>query len=144
MTRLEITIMPTRRAVVKVGALMGVGGFAAAGGALVIPRFFKSSNPSQTTLLGSKIPKFVDPLSTFVGTRVTSTSFDVQMGEFQQKILPNSLYSGLSQQSVAGTYLWGYKVGDKPFSYPGHTVEAQRGKPTTITYFNKIPLPSAS
>jgi FtsP/CotA-like multicopper oxidase with cupredoxin domain len=124
--------------------MVGVGALAATGGVLILPRFFQSSDPPQTHLLGSKIPKFVDPLPTFVGTRVASTSFDVQMGEFQQKILPNSVYAGLSARFMAGTYLWGYKVGDKPFSYPGHTVEAQKGTPTTITYLNKIPLPSAS
>src|SRR5438105_479914 len=108
--------MPTRRVFIKWSTLAGVGVLTAAGGALTIPRFFQSADASQTPLLGSKIPKFVDSLPTFVGARVTSTSFDVQMGEFQQKILPNSLYSGFSPNSVAGTYLWGYKVGDKPFS----------------------------
>lgn len=136
--------MPTRRVVIKAGALVGVGALTATGAALIIPRVVQSSDAAQVPLLGSKIPKFVDPLPTFVGKRVTSASFDVQMGEFQQKILPNSLYAELSAHFTAGTYLWGYKVGDKAFSYPGYTVEAQKGTPTTIKYSNQIPQPSAS
>jgi spore coat protein A, manganese oxidase len=136
--------MPTRRVFITWAAFGGVGALAATGGVLFIPRFFHSSDPSPASLPGSSIPKFVDPLPTFVGKRVTSTSFDVQMEEFQQKILPNSVYSGLSDGFKAGTYIWGYKVGDKPISYPGYTVEAKKGMSTTITYLNKIPLPSAS
>jgi spore coat protein A, manganese oxidase len=144
MTRLEVVIMPTRRVFIKWGALVGVGALAVTGGALIIPRFLQSSDTAQTPLLGSRIPKFVDPLPTFAGARVTSQSFTVQMEEFQQKILPDSLYSGLSDHFKAGTYLWGYKVGDQSLSYPGHTIEAQRGTPTDIRYLNKIPLPSVS
>lgn len=139
--------MPTRRVFIKGGALGAVGALAVTGGVLIIPHFFHSSAPSQTLqtpLLGSHMPKFVDPLPTFVGKRATSTDLTVQMQEFQQQILPQSLYSGLSDHFNTGTYVWGYKVGDKPPSYPGYTIEAQHGKPTTITYLNKLPLPSAS
>jgi FtsP/CotA-like multicopper oxidase with cupredoxin domain len=111
---------------------------------LIIPRFFQPSDTAQTPLVGSRIPKFVDPMPTFVGTRVTSAAFSVQMEEFQQKILPDGLYSGLDDRFKAGTYIWGYKVGDKPLSYPGHTIEAQRGTPVVITYLNKIPVSSVS
>jgi FtsP/CotA-like multicopper oxidase with cupredoxin domain len=66
------------------------------------------------------------------------------MQEFQQKVLPASLYSGLQFPFNTGTYLWGYKVDSQPVSYPGYSVEAQRGTPTSITYINNLPLPSRS
>jgi FtsP/CotA-like multicopper oxidase with cupredoxin domain len=66
------------------------------------------------------------------------------MLEFQQNILPDSLYAALPSPFNKGTYVWGYKVGGRPASYPGYTVEAQRGTPTTITYINNLPLPAGS
>jgi spore coat protein A len=139
--------MPSRRVFIKWGALGVAGALAATGGALTIPHFFHPYNALQTVqtpLLGSHIPKFVDPLPTFFGKRATSASLNVQIQEFQQKILPESLYSELSDPFKAGTYVWGYQVGNNPPSYPGYTVEARQGKPTTLTYVNNLPLPSAS
>jgi spore coat protein A len=38
-----------------------------------------------------------------------------------------------------GTWVWGYKVGDRPASWPGYTVEAWEGRPTTVRYVNRLP-----
>jgi FtsP/CotA-like multicopper oxidase with cupredoxin domain len=99
----------------------------------------------QTPLPGKSIPKYVDPLPTFVGARVQAgTAYSVEMDEFQQQMLPASLYAGLPEPFRRGTYVWGYKVNDSgPYS-PGFTVEAQRGVPTTVTYTNNLIRPDGS
>ncbi len=137
--------MTTRRHFIRAGATIGTGTLIFAGESLQdIPHVFGSVAVPQKPLLGSSIPKYVDPLPTFVGQRVFDTTFRVRVQEFQQKILPNSIYAGLRSSFRAGTYLWGYKVGDRPVSYPGFTVEARRNHPTTITYINDLPLPAKS
>ncbi len=83
--------MPSRRTFLKLGAAAGAG--------VLIPtaawRAFASATLPQTPLASSSIPQFVEPLTTFVGKRVTSTSFNTVMQEFQQKILPDSMYTML-------------------------------------------------
>ncbi len=97
----------------------------------------------QTPLLGKNIPKYVDPLPTFVGARVNGTlPLTVTMEEFQQPILPGSLYTTLPPPFKAGTYVWGYKISDGtndyPLHYPAFTIEALRGIPTNVTYINNL------
>lgn len=94
-----------------------------------VPRVFGSVQVPQTPLDGGGIQKFVTALPTFVGNRVTATSFTARVQEFSQQILPG----------YPPTVLWGYKVDDKPVSYPGFTVEAHRHRSTTITYMNELP-----
>lgn len=132
--------MPSRRTFLKLGAVAGTGIFVPT----VAWRAFASATLPQTPLLGANIPQFVEPLTTFVGQRVSSTSFNVTMKEFQQKVLPDSVYSTMVSPFNQGTFVWGYKVDGKPPSYPGFTVEARRGTPTTITYVNSLPSPSNS
>jgi spore coat protein A, manganese oxidase len=132
--------MPTRRQVLKFGAVASAG--------VLIPvgawRAFASVEVAQVPLPGASISQFVDPLPTFVGNRVTSTSLTVSMQEFQQKLLPTSFYSSLGSPYSAGTYVWGYQVGNKPPLYPGYTIEAQQGTPTTVTYVNNLPYANRS
>jgi len=132
--------MPSRRTFLKMGAVAGAG--------VLIPttawRAFASANLPQTPLSSASIPQFVEPLTTFVGRRVKSTSFSTTMQEFQQNILPDSMYSLLPPPYNQGTFVWGYKVDSRPPSYPGFTVEAQRGTATTITYVNNLPFPQSS
>ncbi|MGH2481717.1 MAG: twin-arginine translocation signal domain-containing protein, partial [Ktedonobacteraceae bacterium] len=132
--------MPSRRTFLKLGAVAGAGIF--------IPtaawRTFASATQPQTPLVSATIPQFVEPLTTFVGRRVTSTSFDVGMREFQQKVLPDSLYATMPSPFSQGTYVWGYKVDSRPAFYPGFTVEARRGTPTTINYINQLSSPQSS
>src|SRR5215472_2952080 len=96
-----------------------------------IPNAYASVTTAQTPLLGANIPKYVDALPVFTGNRVTSTSFTTTMQEFQQKVLPASMYPS---RFSAGTFVWGYKVDSRNPSWPGVSVEAQQGTSTTITY----------
>jgi spore coat protein A len=93
----------------------------------------------QTPLPGRAIPKFVEPLPTFAGIRVQAgPGYSVSILEFQQKVLPGSVYAALPIPFDNGTYVWGYKVGAAPPSYPGFTVEAQKGTAATVTYANDL------
>ncbi len=76
--------------------------------------------------------------------RVTATSYAVRMQEFQQQVLPASLYAPLSPPYNTGTYVWGYKVDGRPALYPGFTVEQQKGTQTTVRYFNELVQPDGS
>ncbi len=135
----------TRRQFIKWGAAAGVGALTVGGELLFVQtRSSASVTVPQTALDGSLIPQFQDPLPTFIGKRVSSTSFSVRMLEFQQKILPASIYSSLSAPYRNGTYVRGYQVDSRPPFYPGYTVEARRGSPTTVTYINNLPSPSNS
>lgn len=98
----------------------------------------------QTPLLGRTIPKYVDPLPTFVGSRVPAGSgYTVSHEEFRQMVLPASIYAPLAPPYNAGTLVWGYKITDGGNNvhgplWPGFTVEAQRGTPVTVEYLNNL------
>jgi spore coat protein A, manganese oxidase len=147
----------TRRLFLQLGALAGAGAairwqLDPTGGLLFeVNRAFASVQTPQTPLPGSSIPQFMQPLTTFVGRRVSSSSVLVRMFEFQQRILPDSIYNPLPAPFNAGSYAWGYAVsGNDPTttaaptrapqtSFPGITVEAQKGTPTTVQYVNDLP-----
>jgi spore coat protein A len=100
---------------------------------------------SETALDGATIPKFVDAVPTFVGARVDgfkNTNLVVNNLEFQQKILPDSIYSGLGEPYNNGAYVWGYSVydGQKTFGplYPAFTIEAKRHTPLRVRYVNSL------
>ena len=108
-----------------------------------------SAQVPQTALDGTTVPKYVTPLPTFAGARVSAGSvLAVSYYEFQQKVLPDSFYAalpasitpcpGLTFNPRLGTYVWGYKVGGAPQHYPGFTVESQRGTATAVTYINNL------
>lgn len=99
----------------------------------------------QTALDGAAIPKYVDPVPTFVGTRVDAArnrELVVNNLEFQQKILPDDFYNRLGEPYNNGTYVWGYAVNDgqKTFGplYPAFTIEAKRHTPLRVTYVNSL------
>jgi FtsP/CotA-like multicopper oxidase with cupredoxin domain len=92
----------------------------------------------QTALDGSTIPQFVDPLPAFSVTRIDGTAtVQVDMEEFQQKILPAPLYPA-SGQFAAGTFLWGYNLNGRGPSWPGRTIEARQNTATTVIYTNSL------
>ena len=94
---------------------------------------------AQTPLDGNSLPKFVDPLPTFQGRRVDGTSpIQVNMEEFQQKVLPASVYAALPAPYDGGTYLWGYDLNGTGASWPARTIEARKGTTTTVTYTNSL------
>jgi FtsP/CotA-like multicopper oxidase with cupredoxin domain len=95
---------------------------------------------ARMALPGSDIPKYVEPLPTFAGSRASGANITVSIEEFQQTVLPASVYSTLPAPFGQGTYVWGYRVGGMPPHYPGFTIEARRGSPTTVAYLNNLPL----
>lgn len=97
-----------------------------------------STKPVQTLLPGASIPKYVDALPVFTGARVSSASITVDMVEFQQKILPNSIYRALPAQYRLGTTLWGYNVNGTGARFPATTIEARQNRTTVVTYTNHL------
>ena len=94
---------------------------------------------AQTPLAGTTIPRFVDPLPTFNGRRVDGTAtVNVNMQEFQQKVLPASIYAGLAAPYNAGTYLWGYNINNAGASWPARTIESKQRIATTAIYTNSL------
>jgi len=93
----------------------------------------------QTPLDGTTVPKFVDPLPTFAGRRVDGTAtVNVNMEEFQQKVLPASVYAGLTSPFNNGTFLWGYNINNAGASWPARTIEARQNTATTAIYTNSL------
>lgn len=131
-----------RRTFLKLGAAAGAG---AVIGWPLGDRALASVQVPQTPLPGGSVPQFVTPLPTFVGKRVSSASLQVAIQEFQQHVLPDSIYKNLPAPYDQGSYLWGYAVGAPGSvpapgpSYPGVTVEASRGTATTVKYVNSLP-----
>jgi spore coat protein A, manganese oxidase len=138
--------MTTRRHFLGRSATIGAGTLFLAGEQAfqTLPYAFASVQVPQTPLLGTSIPQYVDPVPTFVGQRVADPFIVARTQEFQQKILPESIYAKLKSPFQAGTYLWGYKIDHRPVFYPGFTVVAHRHCPTTITYVNDLPYPAHS
>src|SRR4051794_29172451 len=94
---------------------------------------------AQTPLDGNTIPKFVDPLPTFNGRRINGTAtVNVTMQEFQQKLLPNSVYSRLAAPFNNGTFLWGYNINGAGPSFPARTIESRHGTATSANYTNNL------
>jgi FtsP/CotA-like multicopper oxidase with cupredoxin domain len=93
----------------------------------------------QTPLSGNSVPKFVDALPTFVGRRINGTAtVQVSMQEFQQKVLPASVYARLSAPFNNGTFLWGYNINNNGASWPARTIEAKQGTSTSAIYTNNL------
>lgn len=133
----------SRRDLMKIGGVIGTGavvGFEA-------PSLFQTVNASvqlpKTALPGTNVTKFASPLSTFFGQRVSGSSLQVDMFEFQQNVLPDSFYTSLGAPFHSGTFLWGYAVGQAGTNprpqYPGMTIEAHRGTPTSVRFVNDLP-----
>jgi FtsP/CotA-like multicopper oxidase with cupredoxin domain len=98
-----------------------------------------SATRAQAPLDGNTVPKFVDPLPLLNGRRVSgSGTVKVDMAEFQQKVLPASVYAGLRAPFRNGTFLWGYDVGGNGPSWPARTIEARQNVPTTAVYTNSL------
>ena len=82
----------------------------------------------QTPLDGAAIPKYVDRLPTLSGSRVDGTrTVNIDMHEFQQKLLPNSVYASLPAPFNGGTFVWGYQANNGNPQFPAQTIEARQG-----------------
>jgi len=109
---------------------------------------FAAAQIRQVPLPGKNIPKYVDPLPTFVGKRVTGTALTVSMEEFQQFVMPQAMYAldplnppAPGVDPLKGTYVWGYKVYGSGPLYPAFTIEAQKGIANTVIYINNLVNP---
>jgi spore coat protein A len=97
---------------------------------------------AQTPLDGATIPKYVDPLPTLSSRRVNgAAAVAVDMVEFQQKILPATIYAGRAAPFNNGTYLWGYKLNGGTPGWPAQTIEARQNTVTSVTYSNSLRAP---
>jgi FtsP/CotA-like multicopper oxidase with cupredoxin domain len=100
--------------------------------------------PSQTALDGRAIPQFAEALPALSRTRVNGTAtVQVDMEEFQQKVLPPQFYPARGQ-FAAGTFLWGYNLNGRGPSWPSRTIEAQQNVATTVIYTNSLRQPNGS
>ncbi|HEY3610738.1 MAG TPA: multicopper oxidase domain-containing protein [Pseudonocardiaceae bacterium] len=133
----------SRRDVMKIGGVVGAGAVVG----IEAPSLFQTANASvqvpQTALPGANVTRFVTPLPTFVGRRLTCSSLQSTMLEFQQKVLPDAFYTSLAAPFQNGTFLWGYANGPagshpRP-QWPGVTVEATKGTPITAKFVNSLP-----
>lgn len=103
----------------------------------------------QTPLDGATIPKYVEALPTLSASRIDVTSTaQVDMMEFRQRILPASIYSSLPAPFNAGSLLWGYRVqrtsGTRVTagpSWPSPTIQVRQNTPAFITYLNDLDNP---
>ncbi|WP_283843513.1 multicopper oxidase family protein [Kitasatospora humi] len=125
----------SRRRLLLAGCL-GAASVTAIGGLIDPQRAAASVLQPQTPLPGATIPKYVTALPTFGGQRVDASSMTTSFVEFAQHVLPPSMYPDAYAE---GTWVWGYQVADRPASWPGYTVEAREGRPTTVRYVNKLP-----
>jgi spore coat protein A len=93
----------------------------------------------QTPLSGNTVAKFVDPLPTFSGRRSDGTTTqNVVMQEFQQKVLPNAFYNTLSGANRNGTFLWGYNINNAGPTFPARTIESRQNVTTSAIYTNNL------
>jgi FtsP/CotA-like multicopper oxidase with cupredoxin domain len=60
------------------------------------------------------------------------------MEEFQQKVLPPSVYAHLPAPYNNGTYLYGYNLNGLGASWPARTIEARQNIATTAIYTNSL------
>jgi len=137
-----------RRATVSIPTLsIAVGVLATAFGATgcdnqrddVSVEHSKSVTTPQTPLSGNSIAKFTDALPLLSGTRSDGTTTQqITMQEFQQKMLPNAFYNTLSGVNRNGTFLWGYNINGRGASFPARTIESRRGNATTAQYTNNL------
>ena len=114
-------------------------------GVFSLPVVDASVTVPQTAIDPTTIPKWSDPLPTFVGARVKAflhRKLAINNLELQQKILPASIYSALSAPYSNGTYVWGYSVNDgrKTYgpNYPAFTIETRRHITTKVSYSNSL------
>jgi len=94
---------------------------------------------AQAPLDGASVPKYVDPLPQLSASRVNGASaVTVNMVEFQQKILPASVYASAKGAFKNGTFLWGYKLNGGTPGWPSRTIEARQNTTTSVTYSNNL------
>src|SRR4051812_22639918 len=122
--------------------LAGVAVLGCTGGDEPLPVSSNTAPPvlqPQTPLDGATVPKYVDRLPTLSGSRVDGTrAVSVDMHEFQQKMLPSSVYASLPAPFNAGTFMWGYQLNGGTTQFPAQTIQARQGTATSVVYANRL------
>lgn len=107
---------------------------------LVAAGWHSGALAQQVPLLGSTIPKYVDPLPDL--DLISGTSlYTLSACEFKANVLPSPFVPATG--SYTGTWVWGCEQGDACPSttqptYIGPVVVANRGSQTTATYRNRL------
>jgi FtsP/CotA-like multicopper oxidase with cupredoxin domain len=114
----------------------------------------KAPAPVQVPLSATKIPQFAQPLDTLTNGGVPlaqGIAIDLSICEFQTNILPpGTPVVGAVAGVAPATWVWGYQVaagctgGLLPRSYLGPVVIADRGTPTQMTIWNRLPNADAA
>lgn len=128
----------SRRSFLKMGAL--TAGALSLANLEMVNKVLASTQVPQTPLLGASIPKYVDPLPVFGPAgpipRVNGDlPVTVTMQPFAQGVL--STGTPLAAGASGLTNVWAYNINGVT-NYPAVTVEANKGKPTQMTYDNKL------
>ena len=116
--------------------------------ALVAMLIADHAHAQRLPLPGLAIPKYVEPLPQPPHVDATHTTpskpLEVYLKEFQQRVLPDSFYTTLEPQFQNGTYVWSYVTRTTPWTYPGVTLEARVGTPTSVRFINDLQNPDGS
>ena len=86
----------SRRNVLALGAVAGTGAAIRFEAPTLFTGAYASVQVPQTPLPGASVHESVSPVPTFVGRRVSGPYLQVNMLEFQQKVLPDAFYATLS------------------------------------------------
>jgi len=96
---------------------------------LVLSAVSSFAAPGQTRLDPNTLTKYLDPLPVpaVLDGKISQT---VTIDEFTQQVLPSDFIAG---PYGGKTLVWGYNG-----SYPGPTIEAERGIPSKVTFENNL------
>ena len=84
----------------------------------------------QTPLDANTIPKYIEPLTE--PKKLSKEKLKIKMSEFDTQVLPKRDTNN-NPTGFGPTRVWGYEK-----SYPGPTIEAERHRPTTVTWENQL------
>src|SRR5689334_18818969 len=127
--------MPTRRQLLKTGAIAGAAALVPAG--ILVRNGTALAQPVPGgTLDPTTIPKYVTPL--FVtpampagGSTSGYDGYSIAAARFRQQILP----AGFGSTTVLG---FGSTTDSRTFRTPAYTIEATAGRPVRATWWNRL------
>ncbi|MCU7727770.1 multicopper oxidase domain-containing protein [Actinoplanes sp. KI2] len=127
--------MPTRRQLLKTGAIAGAAALVPAGILLRTGTALAQPVPGGT-LDPTTIPKYVTPLFVIPampssGSTSSMDGYSIAAGRFRQQILP----AGFGSTTVLG---FGSTTDSRTFHTPAYTIEAIVGRPVRATWWNRM------
>ena len=127
--------MPTRRQLLKTGAIAGAATFVPAG--ILLRRGTALAQPvpggtlDPTTISKYVTPLFVIPAMPASGSTSAIDGYSIAATRFQQQILP----AGFGSTTVLG---FGSTTDGRTFHTPGYTIEAKVGRQVRATWWNRL------